>query len=131
MALSKKLKNALKSSPATKPLVAYLEGLDSTVSSNNSTLQNAVDNDTIYDDTNVWTAIGVSKDTDFTDNYTDLSTLISGKADSSALNSKANANHNHTLDKITDTTTVEAVVTYEDNSTETILLVKKTVSNES
>lgn len=39
---------------------------------------------------------------------------------------KANANHTHTLNKITDLDTVEAVVTYTDESTETILLVKQT-----
>ena len=38
---------------------------------------------------------------------------------------KANANHTHTLNKVTDLTTVEAVVTYADESTETILLVKQ------
>ena len=119
MTLSKKLKNALKSSPATKPLIAYLEGLDTTVSSNNSTLQNAVDNDTIYDDTNVWTAIGVSKDTDFTDNYTDLSTLISGKADE---------NHTHTVSNISNATTTTISITYTDDSTDSITFVTQSSS---
>ena len=40
---------------------------------------------------------------------------------------KANANHTHTLNKVTDLDTVEAVVTYADESTETILLVKQVV----
>ena len=40
---------------------------------------------------------------------------------------KANANHTHTLNKISDVTTVEAVVTYADESTETLLLVKQVV----
>ena len=39
MALPKKLKNALRSSPSTYPLIKFLE--------------NAVDNDTIYDDTEI------------------------------------------------------------------------------
>ena len=68
MSLPTKLKNALKSSPATKPLISYLENVDSRVSSSESTLQNAVDNDTIYDDTDLWAAIGISKNTDFTSN---------------------------------------------------------------
>lgn len=38
---------------------------------------------------------------------------------------KANANHTHTLDKVSDVDTVEAVVTYSDESTETLLLVVK------
>lgn len=91
-----------------------------------STLSNAVDNDTIYDDTDLWTVIGVSKDTDLTNDFTDLATRIDAKADSSALNSKANANHSHTLDKITDLETVEVVVTYTDSTTETLYLVKQT-----
>lgn len=38
---------------------------------------------------------------------------------------KANANHTHTVDKISDLDTVEAVITYSDDSTETVLLVVK------
>lgn len=93
-----------------------------------STLSNAVDNDTIYDDTDLWTVTGIPKDTDLTDNFTDLATRIDSKADASALNSKANANHSHTLDKITDLETVEVVVTYTDESTETLYLVKQVQS---
>ena len=58
MGLSKKLKNALKSSPATYPLIKYLEGLDTTVTNTNNIVENAVDNDTIYDDTDLKEKIG-------------------------------------------------------------------------
>lgn len=39
--------------------------------------------------------------------------------------SKANSNHTHTVSNVSDLDTVEAVVTYTDESTETILLVKQ------
>lgn len=77
MSLSKKLKNILKSSPATASLIQYLESSDSRIAAVESVLSNAVDNDTIYDDTDLWTAIGISKDTDFTDeNFVDLNTDV-------------------------------------------------------
>ena len=51
----------------------------------------------------------------------DVADLKTGKADST---------HSHTLTNVTDLTTVEATITYTDDSTETILLVKQVVSNE-
>ena len=42
--------------------------------------------------------------------------------------SKANSSHTHSLSNISDLETVEAVITYTDNSTATILLVKQSSS---
>lgn len=87
-------------------------------------LKNAVDNDTIYDDSDLKAKMGYSN----IPANTSLQEEIDAKADASALNSKANANHSHTLDKITDLETVEVVVTYTDESTETLYLVKQVQS---
>lgn len=50
----------------------------------------------------------------------DIATQLSGKASTS---------HTHTLTGVTDLDTVEAVITYTDESTETILLVKQVVED--
>lgn len=128
MSLKHNLSKIFKGRRRDMLMVESMEDLDERVSSNESILENAVDNDTIYDDTDLWTVTGVSKDTDLTDNFTDLATRIDGKADSSALNTKANANHSHTLSSVTDLETVEVVVTYTDSTTETLYLVKQVQS---
>lgn len=142
MTLSKKLKLALKSSPSTKPLIKYLEGLDTTVTSNDSILQNAVDNDTIYDDTEIQNKVG-ALETSVGDNNSglvkdvnDLKTTVGDANTDNTLvkdvanlkTSKASANHTHTLSNISDLSTVNMEITYSDESTETILLVKQTQS---
>lgn len=58
MSLSKKLKLALKSSPSTKPLIKYLESLDSSVSNAESILENVTDSGDVYDDTDLKSKIG-------------------------------------------------------------------------
>ena len=45
-------------------------------------------------------------------------------------NGKADAAHTHSLTDVSDLTAVEATVTYSDDSTETILLVKQVVSGD-
>lgn len=104
-----------------KRLWKILTDLDSRVGTAETTLANAVDNDTIYDDSDLKAKMGYNN----IPANTNLQEEIDAKADASSLNSKANANHNHTLDKITDCETVEVVVTYTDESTETLYLVKQ------
>ena len=113
MVLPKKVKNALKSSPATKPLINYLENL-------------TVEGGSGYDDTALKGRVS-ALETSVGDADTD-NTLVKDVA--SLKTSKANSNHTHTLSNVTDLETVEAVFTYEDDSTETKLLVVQTNSNE-
>ena len=98
MSLPRKIKDALKSSPSTKPLVKYLEGMENRVSSNEAILSNAVDNDTIYDDTEIQNKVsaleGVVGDSN-TDN-----TLVKDVANLKI--TKANSNHSHSYNDLTD-----------------------------
>lgn len=86
------------------------------VNSCSGILENAVDNDTIYDDTDIKSKMGYANIPE----NSNLQAEIEGKADS---------NHAHTVSDVSDLTTVAVVVTYEDETTETVNLVKQVVSN--
>lgn len=86
------------------------------VNSISNILANAVDNDTIYDDTDIKSKMG----------YADIPADTNLQAE---IGTKADSNHGHTLSNVSDLDTVEAVFTYTDDSTETVLLVKQVQSN--